>query len=309
VLASRDEVGVTLRDRILGCIVGGAIGDALGAPFEGQPGASPAKVWGDTPGRLTDDTQLTLATCEAIASAGRADPTVIADTFLSWFRARRFTGLGASTLKALRDLEVGAHWALAGRRGERAAGNGAAMRAAPLAFCTDPQTEQGRRLIRDVCRITHHNDEAYVGALAVVLAIRAMCPGSREGTSSLLADIAAKLPDTSVRERIVTYAQVSPSVPLAELATQHGASGYVAESVPFALFAAQRMDDLGFAGMLEQVISAGGDTDTNASLAGQVAGTKLGLSGLPGHLVAELEEADLVFRITVRFADVAINGS
>ena len=45
------------------------------------------------------------------------------------------------------------------------------MRIAPLAFFLDPEDAGDRQLIRDVCRITHHNEEAYVGALAVVTAV------------------------------------------------------------------------------------------------------------------------------------------
>jgi ADP-ribosylglycohydrolase len=82
-------------------------------------------------------------------------------------------------LKSLRDLEAGNHWALAGRLGERAAGNGAAMRIAPLAFVTDPVNDDGRRFIRDVSQVTHRHDEAYAGALATVFAIRS----SRQGLS------------------------------------------------------------------------------------------------------------------------------
>jgi len=96
---------------------------------------------------------------------------LIAENLLRWFRARRIRRMGSSTLKALRDLDAGGHWVLVGRRGEHAAGNGAAMRIAPLAFCTDPSTSLGRQMIRGVCRITHHSEEAYVGALAVVLSI------------------------------------------------------------------------------------------------------------------------------------------
>src|SRR4051794_30405994 len=125
-----------IEDRVLGCILGGAIGDALGGPYEGQPG--PLTVQPDLPWGLSDDTQLTLATCEAIIATGAITPASIADRFTAWFRSGRITGMGASTLKALRDLSAGAHWALAGRKGDRGAGNGAAMRVAPLAFCIDP---------------------------------------------------------------------------------------------------------------------------------------------------------------------------
>jgi ADP-ribosylglycohydrolase len=254
-------------------------------------------------GTWTDDTQLTLATCEAIASTGRADPAVISGRFLSWFQARRLTGLGASTLKALRDLEAGAHWALAGRQGEWAAGNGAAMRSAPLAFCTEPQSDEGRRLIRDICRITHHNEEAYVGALAIVLGVRSALSERLEGAVSLVEDIAAKLPDSSVRDRLAGFARLPPPVHLAQIAAQYGVSGYVVESVSFALLAAQQVEILGFVGMLKQVVLAGGDTDTNASLAGQLAGTKLGLTGLPEDLIAGLPQAEVVIQIGNSFAD------
>ncbi|HEX3906224.1 MAG TPA: ADP-ribosylglycohydrolase family protein [Polyangia bacterium] len=51
-------------------------------------------------------------------------------------------------------LDAGVHWALAGAKGERAAGNGAAMRSAPLAFLLDPADEAARRLLRDLSPIT-----------------------------------------------------------------------------------------------------------------------------------------------------------
>ncbi len=253
--------------------------------------------------RLSDDTQLTLATCESIVEHGSTDPALIAASLLRWYRSRRLTGLGASTLKALRDLDAGSHWAMAGRKGERAAGNGAAMRVAPLAFCTNPQDEDSRRLIRDICRITHHSDEAYGGGLAVVIATNAAFRGDQP-----LAWIAAQLPDTVVRERLLEYADLPPAESIAAAAGRYGASGYVAESVPLALFAASRLRDLGFTSMLEQVIAAGGDTDTNAAIAGQIAGASLGFSGLPSEFLARLPQPDLVISIAKAFAQ-SVTGS
>src|SRR5438128_1013708 len=163
------------KDRVLGCLLGGAVGDAWGGPYEGVAGP----VEFETPLRpaLSDDTQLTLATCQSIIDVGCIQPENLASHFLRWFLAGRIRGMGSSTLKAMRDLAVGTHWALAGARGEFAAGNGAAMRIAPLAFLLDPTGPQDRTLIRDVCRITHNNDEAYVGALAVMLAIHSVLSG------------------------------------------------------------------------------------------------------------------------------------
>src|SRR5262245_17226747 len=97
------ESGLTeLGDRARGCILAGAIGDAMGGPFEGQPGPLIFRAHGDW--GISDDSQLTLATCESIIEIGEVSPEHIADRFVQWFRARRITGMGSSTLKALRDL-------------------------------------------------------------------------------------------------------------------------------------------------------------------------------------------------------------
>jgi ADP-ribosylglycohydrolase len=175
------------------------------------------------------------------------------------------------------------------------------MRIAPLAFCVSPETEEGRRLIRDVCRITHHSDDAYAGALAVVLAIRAAAAG--QGPELRLDELAAALPPSSTQERLLAYSELPQTVTLAEAAERFGAAGFVGESVPLAIFAARRVGELGFAGMLGQIIAVGGDTDTNASLAGQIAGASLGLERLPGDLLARLPQAEMVMRIAGAFAE------
>lgn len=139
----------------------------------------------------SDDTQLT----------GGVYPEHLASHFAKRFVAGRITGIGASTLKAMRDLVAGVHWGLAGCRGQYAAGNGAAMRIAPLAFLFDPHNPAERTVIRDVCRITHHNDEAYIGALAVVIAIRSILAGDWAPDKTLLATVAESIPDSAVRDR------------------------------------------------------------------------------------------------------------
>ena len=115
----------TTKNRVLGCLFGGALGDAWGGPYEGVADL----VVFEVPLRpaLSDDTQLTLATCQSIIDSGGVYPENLASQFSRWFLAGRVRGVGSSTLKAMRDLAVGTHWALAGARGEFAAGNGAAM--------------------------------------------------------------------------------------------------------------------------------------------------------------------------------------
>jgi ADP-ribosylglycohydrolase len=287
-------------DRVLGCILGGAIGDAMGGQFEQQPGSIQPREYADW--SISDDTQLTLATCESIIRAGEVSPEQIAARFVLWFRARRITGIGASTLKALRDLDAGAHWALAGARGEMSAGNGAAMRIAPLAFLRDPANTKQRQIIRDVCRLTHHNEEAYIGALAIVMAIRTLALGQSSSPDVLLNDIVSLLPDSRVRDRIVELSRLPNDMTVGEVASQFGSSGYVVDSVPLALYAAGSITRLSFADVLHSTIEAGGDTDTIASMTGQIVGTWIGASRIPRELIELLPEARNIERTATEFA-------
>jgi ADP-ribosylglycohydrolase len=285
--------------------LGGAIGDALGGAYEGA--VPPLEIDDDRTWRLSDDTQLTLATCEAITSnGGVVAPSVIADRFASWHRERRVTGMGASTYKALSELAQGGHWALVGRKGEYAAGCGAAMRVAPLAFCLDPTDPIDRQKIRDVSRITHHSEEAYAGALAVVVAVRGAASGAWRGGEVLIDYVLDALPDSAVKDRLGELKELRTGTSLAEVAQRYGTSGYVVESVPLALYAAQSIHSIGFAELLRGLIRVGGDTDTIASITGQIAGTYLGLRGLPIEMLVKLPERSLIESIALQFAEKVI---
>lgn len=270
-----------LNDAIRGCFYGGAIGDCMGSLFENTDGFNTALL--NYPWRISDDTQLTLATTESILIEGKAIPGKIAANFVHWFNQRKITGIGSSTLKAMQHLQVGAHWALAGREGEYAAGNGAAMRVAPLAFI-----DADRQLVRDICRITHKNDEAYTGGLAIIESIRAVLTGAWSGSNSLIGCIVDLLPDTQVRDRLISLKDETASVEFA--AKKYGNSGYVVHSVPLAVYAAQQVQYKGFEQVLSEIIKAGGDTDTNCSMAGSIMGAFIGSSAIPHTLLQQLQQ-------------------
>lgn len=277
------------KDQWLGCLYAGAIGDAVGSSFENKAfDKSTIDIW-QTNWQISDDTQLTLATCESMLNQQTVDPAHIAQTFLQWFNNRKITGVGASTLKALQALQVGGHWALVGRRGEYAAGNGAAMRIAPLAFVLNPETFEDRMLIRDICRITHHHEEAYAGALAVLLAIRYFLQTNAPNRAEYFAYLANQLPDTLVRDKLELYAQEA-NFPSLETSKPWKASGYVAESIPLALFFASFAAEVSLDTLFHHIIAVGGDTDTNCSIAGQIIGTWLGLTGIPAPLLVKFKE-------------------
>lgn len=282
---------MTKAERFEGCILLGAIGDAFGSGYENliteEPGTAypfgkPKVIqpsW-----QITDDTQLTLATIEVLTDNSDLSPDLFADSFLKYYKERKLIGVGSSILKSLWELEFGGHWSQVGRKGEYGAGNGAAMRIAPLAFRDDLNSQ----LLRDVCTITHQNDEAYVGAKCIFVAIKAVLDNCWVNGNSLIESIIDEVPDSRVRDRLVEIKHI----PSLEEVGKLGNDGYVVNSVPLAIAAASQIKEIGIEEIFLQLIKIGGDTDTNCSMAGQIAGAYLGVKGIPKDLFNKFKKLD-----------------
>ena len=271
----------------------------MGSHFEGSTVVSDFALPSNL--RVTDDTQLTLATCEAIVESRSVTPESIAKQFVRWFRERRITGIGSSTLKALTELDAGGHWALVGATGERAAGNGAAMRIAPLAFFLDPDVDIHRQTFRDVCRITHRNDEAYIGALAVFRTVH-FCIHGGQLNAGVFTSLIESLPDSNVRDHLVACRDQSLTV--ADYGKQFATTGYVADSVPLAILAAIRATD--FMTSMEALVRMGGDTDSIASMFGQIFGAAHGVESLPLALLDEIDSSELVRKFAQSLSQIPV---
>lgn len=280
-------------DKFEACIIGGAIGDAWGSSYENEISTDNSQIyyWGKKETKLrkwqiTDDTQLTLATCEVLSSE-KFNPEKLLKKFGEYYRNHKLVGIGTSTLKAILDSDAGFHWTQTGRTGEFAAGNGSAMRIAPFAFFSEITREN----IFDACKITHRNDEAFAGALAVYLSIKAVLNNEWDGSNNLFDVIIPEIPDTNVRDRLIDISRYDSTTAIADIAKQ-GNNGYVVNSVPFAIYCSTRIIDLGIEKMFQEIINSGGDTDTNASIAGQIAGTLIGLEKIPQKLLIKLKSLE-----------------
>lgn len=278
----------------MGCLLGGALGDSLGSRFEGD---SPQEFSVPKELRVTDDTQLTLATCESIIERnGIIDPESIASNMTRWFRERRLSGLGSSTLKSLTELNAGGHWAMTGASGERSAGNGAAMRISPIAFFLDPNQSKSKTIIRDVCRITHRNDEAYLGALSVLYTIH-----RQKLDRNVISELISKLPDSRTRDRFIEIE--TDRLDFHALSQRRLPTGYVIDSIPFSILAAVESQEL--LPTIRMMVECGGDTDTNTAIYGNIVGSLFGLESIPIEVASKINDYELILETGEQLAIIA----
>jgi ADP-ribosyl-[dinitrogen reductase] hydrolase len=199
-------------DRVRGCLLGLAIGDALGAPLEGLSSqqirahyglvddyVDGSRAWKKKPyrwrmpGLYSDDTQQALALCDVMLECGRIDPDRLAEIYLalaspkgSYAGAHR--GVGRSFRAVLADLERGVS---PRQTGQLSAGIGAAMRIAPVTLFYDNQErEEIFEAVITASLMTHRDVRSLAGALAVAHAVRHLLDADRR-EPSLLFRIAA----------------------------------------------------------------------------------------------------------------------
>ena len=157
---------------ILGCLLGTAVGDALGLPCERLSKQRQRRLFPHLDGHrfffgrgmVSDDTEHTCFVAQAlIVSAG--DAALFERRFARDLRLWLLglpAGIGLATLKAICRLWLGFGPA---RSGVFSAGNGPAMRAALLGVCCGDDLDRLRALVRASTRLTHTDLRAEHGAL------------------------------------------------------------------------------------------------------------------------------------------------
>ncbi|MFC8127242.1 ADP-ribosylglycohydrolase family protein [Streptomyces sp. NPDC057302] len=309
----------TLLDRALGAFYGLALGDALGMPTQIMSRADVVRVYGnvtgfeasrsDNPvsagmraGSVTDDTdQAVIVARLLVEGGGHIAPLRFAEALLSWEREMKAKGsfdlLGPSTKAALDAVAGGTDPKEAGRYGTT---NGAAMRVTPvgIAFAADPLPDFLDRVVES-CQVTHDTNIGIAGAAAVAAAvstgveggtlddafdaaITAAAAGARRGNWVAGADIAARI--AWARELVDGLDEATAVDRVVALI---GTSVASQESVPaaFAVLALTGGDP-----WRSTLLAAnlGGDSDTIGAIAGAIAGSVHGLSGLPADAVRTL---------------------
>lgn len=297
---------------VKGCVLGLALGDAFGAPYEG--GMLERGLWsviGKEKGkrRWTDDTQMTLDVVESLLQNGCVDQDDLARRFAKSYQWSRGYGPGAA--KILKKIRRGQHWRSASVSvfADGSFGNGGAMRAPVLGLYFADEDEATIGQAAGGCaEVTHAHPFAKEGAALVALATA--LASQRQATPEILNRLSRYATSAEFAARLNTassWLEAPENVSPATMARQLGNGIAAVDSCVTAVFLGLGHRHRPFSQMLDFAARAGGDVDTISAMAGAIWGAINGVEALPQASLAQLEDYGRLESLATQFAQ-AVRG-
>lgn len=269
----------TLRDAVYGL----AVGDALGLPvqFEERGSFHVKKMTGYgtynmEPGTWSDDTSLTLATCDSIKLMGRIDLEDLMCCMTDWYKNGKYTPDGKS-------FDVGMTTGAALSRGEGLSdeasnGNGSLMRIIPLAFLPEVTDDE----IREVSALTHGHRISKSACVTYIHIARELLQGRsiKEAVETSVND--------GIEESLFKNLLTISSLPVEQIKS----TGYVADTLEAAIWTLENTDN--FKDAVMTAVNLGDDTDTVGAVTGALAGIIYGYDAIPAEWLKDLRRKDLI---------------
>ncbi|MGE3803601.1 MAG: ADP-ribosylglycohydrolase family protein [Gemmataceae bacterium] len=281
-------------DRFLGCLLGQAVGDAVGAAYEGLtadhiywhfgPACDLVKNPDDDPLFYTDDTQMMIGVAETLIAHGEIDESALCQAFVANYEPQRGYGQGARrVIEAMADQE---DWRTltATLFPGGSLGNGAAMRAAPigLVFCHD--LDRVAEEARLSALPTHVHPIGIEGAQLLALAVALVVRSATFDRAEFYRELLARCQDEEFRWQLQAARKLRGQHSLSFLGNSLEAHRSVVTAI--ACFTAAPDD---YEAVIARAIALGNDTDTLAAMAGALAGAHLGSAAIPVPLLDKLE--------------------
>lgn len=274
--------------------MGLAVGDAVGAPYEGLPpdmifSMGPARSLVEAPSEktlyYTDDTQMAIGVAETLIECGEIREESLCAAFQRNYDPARGYGQGARRI--IEAMTAREDW-----RGLRqtlfpggSLGNGAAMRVAPvgLMFCDDLDLAAAQAELSALP--THVHPLAVDGARLLALAVALAARGSPFRRKEFLAELGKRAQTEEFQWQLSVAAELSPDDTLIGFGNSLEAHRSVVTAI--CCFAASPNC---YTETISRAIGQGNDTDTLAAMAGAMSGAHLGIAGIPRHLIESLED-------------------
>jgi ADP-ribosyl-[dinitrogen reductase] hydrolase len=313
---------IDLRDRFLGCLLGCAVGDAIGAPYEGLwshsiPAVATllsgfAEFEGFPPGQYTDDTQLSLATVEAILDAGDVIPAVVARFIARLWKTQSVIGPGGACTQAAHRFLKTKDWTSCGAPVGQA-GNGTAMRTAVLGLFFLREPERLPALVADVSWITHQDPRSVAGGVAIakaaqllasaITSVETFCnevAASTEAYEPQFAGMVRDLPSLMMENHETALRRIAWSGMARPEFDKPIITPFVIPTVLASLWCVlQNLNS--WSDAVAMAIALGGDVDTLGAIVGSLMGTTLGVAGIPVHLVEGVVDAERIRSLALRY--------
>jgi poly(ADP-ribose) glycohydrolase ARH3 len=284
-----------LADRFAGCLLGLAVGDALGAPYEGLTGFDiyhgfgPPEAFVKNPSGetlyYTDDTEMMIGVAETLAEAGTVDEARLVRAFAENYHPERGYGQGAR--KVIERMCRGKDW-----RTKAATifpggsfGNGAAMRVAPvgLVFAHDP--DEVWQQAEASALPTHTHPVGIEGAQVLALAVAHLTQTDTFDRTAFYRTLRSRAVTEEFQWHLRVAAKLRPGDPVSGLgSTLHAHRSVVTALACFANTPGDFEESVGLA------IGLGDDTDTVAAMTGALVGAFAGTAAIPPGLLAKLED-------------------
>ena len=283
------------EDRFVGCLLGLAVGDGLGSPFEGLTGTLIYDLRGlpeqflnipsTEPLYYTDDTEMMIGVAETLVECGEIDETVLMRRFAANYHPER--GYGPGLQKILDRIRAGDPWEelATSQFPGGSLGNGAAMRVAPvgLRFATDLDKvwEQAGKSAWPTHRHPVGVEAAQLLATAVALTVQA----DTVERKPFLRRLRTLAKTEELRWALATALGLRKSDSYSVLGSTLQAHRSVVTAI--ALFAATGGD---FEETVGRAIALGDDTDTLAAMGGALCGALHGVGCLREDWLRRLEK-------------------
>lgn len=284
-------------DQFQGVVLGLAVGDAIGSAWEGLPAdmiysIGPAEKIVEHSKRdplfYTDDTQMTISVVQELIERRSIDKHLLAKRFAENYHPGRGYGQGARRI--INAIGHGEDWEVVARtifNGDGSLGNGAAMRAAPLGLFFYPNFDQVILQAELSAAPTHCHEIGVDGGrlIAAAAGLSAHSSDSRFNRKPFLQQLLAFAKTEEFQWQIEHALKLRPFQSLIAFGNSLEAHRSVMTSI---LCFADSPDD--YAATIARAIGQGNDVDTLAAMAGAICGARVGLSGIPKHLMDCLED-------------------
>lgn len=285
-------------NKFRGCLIGGAVGDALGLTTENMSRRRIEAKFGRVTdykvkpgwGYYTDDTQLTIALAENLLVKQGFERQDFRRRLVRWWLVPPRLG-GRSTKNAAFKCLLGRN-----ETGRNVPGSSGAMRAAPLALFYHDDPRLLRTQTVESCRVTHVHPSAIAGALVNTFSIRYALTQSVFNQTAYLAQVAevAARYDPDLSRRLLDLPRLldePEAVALQALLPSSNLLGSpIGDIIATAVYAFIKWPD-DYARSVLFCVNAGWDTDTMATIVGNISGAWNGLTGIPTRWVEQLENS------------------